>query len=161
LNKFNSVWKRRKQLKTDYRKRLILLKGKTPRLVIRLSNNFINLQYIVHNSKGDISKLNILSKSLREIGWKKTLRSLPVCYLTGYLFGVKAKEKKLDLEMIVDLGMQSAFPKGRLFAAIKGAVDAGVKLKVEEKMFPSEDRIKGKHIKLEKEFETILSKIKK
>jgi len=60
-------WKRRVKQKTNYLKRLALLKGNKPRIVIRKTNKYINVQYIIHNSKGDLSKINISSKILKNL----------------------------------------------------------------------------------------------
>lgn len=154
-----TVYKRRREGKTNYAKRLGLLKGKKNRIVARLSNMFINVQYVEHVSKGDNIKLGILSKELKEFGWKKSFKNLPACYLTGYLFAKEATKLKLPNDVILDLGLQNSFAGGRIYACAKGIKDAGMEVSVSAEVFPSEDRIKGKHVKLEKEFDSVLSAI--
>jgi len=155
-------YKRRVTKKTNYLKRLGLLKSGKPRLVIRLSNLYINIQYILHNPKGDISKVNILSKMLKNYGWNKSFKNTPAGYLIGYLFGKKVlKDKKLGKELIFDIGLQKSQKGGRLYAVIKGAVDAGLKIPVSEEVFPSKDRIEGKHLKYEKLFAEVKANIDK
>jgi hypothetical protein len=44
-----------------------------------------------------------------------------------------------------DLDLQK---KIHLYAALKGAIDAGLKIPYNEEILPSEDRIKGEHIKI-------------
>ncbi len=155
------VYRRRKEMKTNYAKRLSLLKSKTNRLVLRLSNTYCNLEYVLHNPKGDLIKFSISSKSIKKFGWNKGFKSLPACYLTGYLFGKEINKLKLEQNLILDLGLQHAFPKGRIFATVKGAIDADIKLSVDEKMIPSEDRISGKHINAEELFKKVKTAIDK
>jgi len=50
-------------------------------------------------------------------------------------------------EAILDIGINTPNPGTRIFATLKGVVDAGVEIPCNEKMLPSEDRIKGEHIK--------------
>ena len=44
------------------------------------------------------------------------------------------------------MGLQSPIEGGRLYAALKGAIEGGLKINAEEKIFPKEERIEGKHI---------------
>ena len=56
---------------------------------------------------------------------------------------MKAKEVK---ECIIDIGLKKISKGSRLTAAIKGSVDAGMKIPVSDKIFPNENRIRGKDI---------------
>jgi len=149
------VYRRRKEQKTNYAKRLALLKSGQNRIVLRLSNLYVNLQYVEHNTKGDNVKLGLLSKELKEFGWDKSYKSLPACYLTGYLFGKLTLQKKLKKEVILDLGLQNSFRKGKIYSALKGIVDAGINVALGEDVFPEESRINGSHIKLESLFKKV------
>jgi len=82
-----SVYNRRRDLKTNYAKRLAMLKSGKSRIVLRLTNLYVNIQYVEHNAKGDSISLALLSKELKEFGWNKSFKSIPACYLAGYLFG--------------------------------------------------------------------------
>ena len=64
---------------------------------------------------------------------------------------------------IFDMGMISSAHKTRPYAFLKGLVDAGLKISHDKKVFPEEDRIKGKHLKeeLASSFEKIKSNINK
>jgi large subunit ribosomal protein L18 len=53
-----------------------------------------------------------------------------------------------EAETIVDFGIQPVIHGTRLFAAIKGIVDAGVKVKADAVSFPKEERVQGKHVDL-------------
>ena len=48
--------------------------------------------------------------------------------------------------MILDNGLQSSQSGSRVYAALKGVVDAGINVPCSKEIFPSEDRISGKHI---------------
>jgi large subunit ribosomal protein L18 len=154
-------YKRRAQQKTNYLKRLTLLKSGKSRLVARKSNLYMNLQYMVHETKGDVSKLNLSSKVIKKFGWEFGCNSIPACYLTGLLFGKLVAEKKLSKEVIFDIGLHRAQPKGKIFAALKGAIDSGLNLDVDEKMFPDADRLTGKHIKKDAVFNKVKENILK
>ena len=156
---FMTVYRRRRELKTNYAKRLGMLKSGKTRIVLRLTNLYANIQYVEHNAKGDAIKFALLSKELKEFGWNKGLKSTPACYLAGYLFGKTVIGKKFKKEAILDLGLQNAFKKGKLFACVKGIIDAGIDLPCGEEAFPKEDRLNGKHIKAEQLFASVKSAI--
>jgi len=69
------------------------------------------------------------------------LKSVPAGYLTGLLFAKKLAKGK----HIVDLGMARTIGGSRVFAVVKGLVDGGVDINVDEKVFPAEDRLMGEH----------------
>ena len=68
--------------------------------------------------------------------------------------------KKIE-EAILDLGLQTSTKGSRIYAALKGVLDAGINIPHSKEILPSEDRIKGKHISEEvvKKFEDIKKKI--
>jgi large subunit ribosomal protein L18 len=73
------------------------------------------------------------------------MSNTPAAYLTGMLFAVKAKKAGQD-RAILDIGLNRATTGARVFAALKGAVDAGLEIPYGEEILPSEERIKGAHI---------------
>ena len=95
-------------------------------------------------------------------GWpekaKGSLKSVPASYLTGYLIGKKILKQKLK-KPVLDIGMIRALHKNRAYAFLKGIVDSGVEINYQEKVFPDESRIKGKHMKNKIPFDEIKSKI--
>jgi len=141
--------KRRKQGKTDYKLRLGLLKSGIARIVIRKTNRYIIVQLVESSESKDKVVIGLSSNDLIKNGWDKkfagSLKSVPACYLTGLLFAKKVG----NTPVILDLGLQRTISGGRIFSVVKGLVDGGVKLKVDEKIFPSEDRLEGKHLKPE------------
>ncbi|GBE20445.1 MAG TPA: 50S ribosomal protein L18 [Candidatus Pacearchaeota archaeon] len=156
--------RRRKEHKTDYGKRIKLLKSKSPRVIFRKTNKYILSQYISSREAQDKIILSINSKKLIKYGWpenaKNSLKSLPASYFTGLLIGKGIIKGKLDTP-IVDLGMIRVLHKTKIYAFIKGLIDAGIKIKCKEDAFPSEGRIKGEHMKNKIQFDEIKSKIEK
>lgn len=153
--------KRRRQHKTDYLKRLKLLKSNSPRIVFRKTNKYIIAQYITSKEAQDRIEIGINSKHLMNYGWPKdfegSLKSIPAAYFVGLLIGKKIIEKKLE-PPITDFGMLRALHKTKVYAFLKGLNDSGIKIKCKEEFFPGEERIKGKHLK--KDFSEIFDKIK-
>ena len=135
-------YRRRLQGKTNYKKRLKLLKSRKPRLVIRRTNKYIILQITEFTNKGDKILYSANSKELSKFGWNLSFKNLPAAYLTGLLLGKKIN-KKLN-EAILDIGVQEKGSK--LFAALKGVIDSGLNVPHGKDMFPSDDLISGKHI---------------
>jgi large subunit ribosomal protein L18 len=139
--------RRRREGKTDYKLRLGLLKSRNPRIVIRRTNNYFILQTVESKAGKDKVTKTMTSKDLIKQGWdlkaKGSLKSIPAGYLIGKLF---AKDLG-KTEYIVDLGMQRTIKGNRVFAVLKGLVDGGAKISADEKMFPSDERIKGEHLK--------------
>lgn len=136
---------RKRKRKTDYRARLRLLISRKSRLVIRKSNNKIYLQLIKYDKQGDRVLFCLDSSELKNYGWKYKLNNLPACYLTGLLFGLEAKKQKIN-DIILDLGLNISVYGSSLYSTLKGVVDSGLNIPYDDKVLPSEDRIKGKHI---------------
>jgi large subunit ribosomal protein L18 len=139
---FTAEYRRKSEGRTDYRKRLILLKSKLPRLVVRKSNKHMLAQIIEYNADGDKVLFTATTKELSKLGWDFSCKSIPAAYLVGLLVGVKSKGQKA----IFDMGMQSPIKGSRIYAALKGAADGRLDIPYSEEIFPSEDRITGKHI---------------
>lgn len=149
--KFNirTVFHRRKRVqKTNYPKRLNLLKSRNTRLVLRQFGNTLMAQLIDYDVKGDRVLVGANSSELTKLGWKHSTSNLPAAYLTGMLLAKKLKEKKLETTdlIIVDLGIKKYAKKTKLFAIAKGAVDNGLNVSIDKETFPDEKRIKGAHI---------------
>ncbi|MEW6295422.1 MAG: 50S ribosomal protein L18 [Candidatus Diapherotrites archaeon] len=138
---FEVKFRRRKEGRTDYKKRLELLKSRKPRLVIRRSNNNYSVQLIRYEKNGDKTIESASSKELRKYGWKLHGGNIQSAYLTGLLIGVKARNKVK--EAILDIGMVTPVHGSGVFAALKGAIDSGMHVPHEAKALPSENRIKG------------------
>lgn len=137
--------KRRRELKTDYRSRLGMLKSERPRIVIRRSLNGVRLQIVEYGKDGDRTVTEVTSAALGRYGWKAHTGNLPAAYLTGFLLGRVAVGKGMK-NCIVDIGLQRAGKGSSLFAAAKGCRDAGMNLLIDEGILPADERIRGAHI---------------
>ncbi len=145
--RFGLPLKRKRQGRTDYRARLALLKSRKLRFVVRRSLKNVLIQITEYTPKGDNILVTTSSKELQKnFGWDIARKNTPAAYLTGLLAGIKAKEKKLK-DAILDLGLQKITKGSLIFAAVKGANDAGFMVPYNAEIMPSEERITGKHIK--------------
>lgn len=157
--------KRRQQYKTDYKKRLNLLKSETPRLVFRKTNKYFVVQYTTSEEARDKIIFNLNSKMLLKHGWpeefKGSLKSIPAAYLIGYLVGKKILKDKLE-KPIMDFGMMRTLHKTRIYGFLKGLIDAGIEISCKNEAFPEQERISGKNLKKDfsSKFEEIKSKLK-
>lgn len=162
-----TILKRKKLGKTDYKKRFGLLKSGKARIAIRKTNKYIIIQYIKSKESRDSVVMGITSKELLKYGWpekiKGSLKSIPAAYLTGILAGKRIIKMDKNADAIIDLGLARNVSGSRLYASLKGLIDAGLNINCEEKIFPKDERIKGKHLRQDfsKTFEDIKSKITK
>jgi large subunit ribosomal protein L18 len=158
--KYTVKVKRKIQGKTDYKLRLSLLKSGKNRLVIRKSLKNILLQIVKSENSKDKIILSSHSRELRKFGWSYSLSNTPSSYLTGFLLGKKALKNNIK-EGILDIGLQKSVINSRLYAALKGCIDAGLKIPHNPDIFPKEERIKGLHInkEIDKKFEEVKKKI--
>ena len=137
--------RRKKQGKTNYKKRLRLLLSGKPRLVVRKSLNNIWMQVVEYTPTGDKVVLTAHSKELKKLGWEMCCSNMPSAYLTGLLLGKKAAEKKVG-ECVLDIGLYPSIKGNRIYAAVKGAIDAGLKIPCSKEALPADERVKGSHI---------------
>jgi large subunit ribosomal protein L18 len=138
--------RRRREKLTDYRQRLKLVKSGQPRLVVRRTNRAIIVQFIQSKASGDNCIVTVTSRKLDQYGWKGSFKNIPAAYLTGLLAGRLAKAAGLTTA-VVDLGLHSPVAGSRLFAVVKGAADAGISIPFSDDVIPSEERLRGEHIK--------------
>jgi len=85
------------------------------------------------------------SSELKDFGWKAPCGNMSASYLTGLLAGQRAKAKGIA-RAILDLGLHSRVGGSRIFAAAKGALDAGLTIPHDKKILPPPERTRGKHI---------------
>jgi large subunit ribosomal protein L18 len=137
--------RRRREQRTDYKLRFEMLKSGKPRLVIRKSASNVVCQIIKHERKGDKTVLTVSASDLRKAGWKAHCGSIPASYLTGLICGKRAREHKVS-EAIADLGIQMSTKGAVVYAAVKGALDGGLKIPHSEDILPPTDRVSGKHV---------------
>ncbi len=144
--RYRVPWRRRREGKTNYYKRFKLVKSGKPRLVVRRTNEYIIAQFVVARIEGDVTVAAAHSRELSKLfGWKGDPNNTCAAYLTGYLAGLRALEKGVK-EAVLDIGLHKPARGARVFAAMKGAVDAGVKIPHSEEILPGEDRIRCEHV---------------
>ena len=73
--------------------------------------------------------------------------------MIGKLFA-KGLDKQ---DCIVDLGMTKTLAGSRIFSVVKGLADGEAKINVNKKVFPSDERVKGEHLK--DDVKTVISKV--
>ena len=142
---YNLPFRRRREGRTNYRKRRKLVTSGRTRLVVRPSNKHIAAQLVRAQADGDRILASAHSSELKEFGWKAPCGNLPAAYLTGLLAGQRAKANGVT-EAILDIGLHAKGPGSRLFAAAKGAIEAGVSVPHEETALTSKERTQGKHV---------------
>ncbi|MEM2816734.1 MAG: 50S ribosomal protein L18 [Candidatus Bathyarchaeia archaeon] len=139
-------YRRRREGKTHYRKRKALVISGKPRLVIRGSLKNIIAQVTLAKPEGDAVLVSAHSRELiKNFGWKAPTGNTPAAYLTGLICGLRAKAKGIE-EAILDIGLHSPSKGSRIFAVLKGFIDAGVNVSHSEEKLPEDSRIKGEHI---------------
>ena len=144
--RYRVPFRRRREGKTNYHVRYKLILSKKPRVVVRKSNASTTLQLVVAEQTGDKTLLTVNSRELKDFGFTFSKSNLPAAYLTGLLFGKKMLALGLD-EGIADIGLHASTKGNRVYAAIKGVIDAGVDVPHGSEIFPDQSRISGQHIK--------------
>lgn len=142
------LYRRKREGRTDYKKRLRLLMSGKPRLVLRISNTKVCAQIVKFDAKGDKVLLGVDSSNLKKNGWLYSAKNLPAAYLTGLKVAQVAKEKFGNGDLIFDTGLRTPLRKGKVYAFLKGVLDGGLNIVhgSEEEIFPSDEKISGKDI---------------
>ena len=151
---------RRIRGQTDYSLRLKLLKSNQTRVVVRKSNNNMLVQFVDYADNGDKILTSAKSVDLKKLGFTLHTGNIVSAYLTGLLAGKRAIKAGFKGVAIADLGLQKVMYGNKLFAAIKGVKDAGVNIKVKDVVFPTEERLSGKHLKA-KDAQKVIEKTRK
>lgn len=141
-------FRRRMKGLTDYRRRLKLLKSRKSRAVVRVSNTRTTCQLVDWSAGGD--KVNITQTGgdlVVNYGWPENLsqKNIPASYLVGFAMG-KAAVAAGHSEAVLDIGLAASSSGSRVFAALKGMVDAGLDIPHSDEIIPSDDRISGSHV---------------
>jgi large subunit ribosomal protein L18 len=139
------AFKRRREGKTDYGARLKLIDLEKARIVARITNNHVIAQIIKVAPEGDETIISAHSNEIKKMGWLGSTKNISAAYLTGFLCGKKAIDEGID-GAILDIGLRSPTKGTKVFAVLKGAVDAGLYVPHGEVVLPDEERIRGEHI---------------
>lgn len=119
---------RRRKAITDYRKRLGLVKGGIPRVVIRKTNKRILGQVVKYTEKGDLTVASASSNELTKFAWQPR-SNRPTAYLTGLLLAKKLKGEDAKSDHVLDIGLSSPVKNSIPFVFAKGCIDGGMKLR--------------------------------
>lgn len=133
-----------------------MLTGKRDFITVNITNQNTQVQILTPGMTGDKVVASAHSRYLLEKGWKGSRKSVPAAYLTGYLAGKKALVQGAK-DAIMYTGTRRYTQ--RMAAALKGIVDAGVKVPADEKTFPPNERINGEHLTVKNEISKIKSSI--
>jgi len=144
--RYRVAFRRRREGKTNYRRRRALVLSGSPRFVVRCSLRHVSTQMVKAEIAGDRVLVSANSSELaKRYGWLGNCSNLPAAYLTGLLCGFKALTSGLK-EAVLDIGLQSPTEGSQVFATLKGVLDAGVLVPHDESVLPSEERMQGRHI---------------
>jgi len=137
--------RRRREHRTDYKKRSALVVCAFPRMVVRTSNKHTVVQFVEARPEGDHVCAAAKSTELGALNWKYGGGNLPAAYLTGMLAGLRAIRKGLR-KAVLDIGLRRVSKGARVFSALKGAIDVGVEIPHDKEVLPPDSRVKGEHI---------------
>ena len=143
-----SIFRRRKAGLTDYRRRLKLLRGRKSRAVVRISNTRTTCQLVDWAASGDLVKVTMTGSDLmKKYGWPEDFsqKSVPASYLVGFAMGKAAVAQGCE-QAVLDVGLAATPIGGRVFAALRGMVDAGMDIPHGDHVLPGNERINGAHI---------------
>ena len=138
-------FRRKREGKTNYDKRIKLLKSNQIRLLVSYGSKDIRAQAIRFNLKGDEILADANTKLLKGFGWGFSCSNLPASYLFGYYFGKLLIEKGIS-NVIFDTGMVTPKSGGKYYSFAKAIIDSKVSMNINPDVFPPEERIKGAHI---------------
>lgn len=120
-----------------------MLIGRHSFVSVTVSNENIIAQVMKPLAGGDNVVTSVRGRDLLMYGWKGSMKSIPTCYLTGLLLGIRSLEKGMN-KLILYTGKRSY--TSRVAACLKGLIDAGVSIPVSEDSLPRIERINGGHI---------------
>ncbi|MDD3985887.1 MAG: 50S ribosomal protein L18 [Methanobacterium sp.] len=144
-SRYKLAFKRRREGKTDYRARLNLIGLGKSRLVVRITNQHTIAQIINVNSEGDETIVSAHSNEIKKMGWLGSGKNTSAAYLTGFLVAKKAQKEGIE-NAILDIGLKSSTKGAKIFAVLKGAVDAGINVPHNNVILPADERIRGEHV---------------
>ncbi|MFO7619271.1 MAG: 50S ribosomal protein L18 [Thermoplasmata archaeon] len=159
--RYHVQFRRRRQGRTDYRMRKKLITSGKPRAVVRCTSKNTIIQFITFNPRGDEVLATATTMELEKMGWKHATGNIPSAYLVGLIAGKRASEGGIE-KAVLDIGLKPPKRGTKVFAALKGMLDAGIEIAHDEEILPSDERITGAHINEEvaKMFASVSSKLK-
>lgn len=157
ITNYRMPYRRRREAKTNYAKRLALIKSRLPRMVIRKTNKGLIIQFVEFAQVGDRIIYGATTQSLsKSYGWPAK-RNASTAYLMGLYAAAGAKKKGIKT-FVADIGMHTPSKGSILFAALKGAVDAGLETSYDEENVPNQ-KINNVSEPLKQSFESVKKRI--
>jgi large subunit ribosomal protein L18 len=154
---FKIYFRRRREGKTNFAKRLALVKSGRTRMVVRRSNQNILVQFIDFDPKGDKTLLTVSGTHLaKQFKWPSK-RNVWTAYLAGLMAG-KLAQKKGVKDFVLDMGMYMPSKGSVVFAAQKGAADSGLKTSFDKEKVP-ESKLSSPPEKYKGIFDEVKNKI--
>ncbi len=150
-------YRRRLSGKTNYENRLALVKSGQTRMVIRRSNSHVLVQFVDFADVGDKTISSFTSGQLIKLHKFPAKRNSWSAYLVG-LAAASAAKKKGVKSFVLDLGMYTPSKGSMLFAALKGAIDAGLTGPLPEDKIPSE-KLSNPPESIKSSFESLKKKL--
>ena len=143
---YRVAFRRRREGKTDYQLRRGLILSGLPRFVVRGSLRKFSIQVIKAEVKGDKVIASADSAELsRKYGWLGDTGNISAAYLTGLLCGFRSVANGVN-EAVLDIGLHYPSKSSRVFAALKGALDAGLRIPFDKEKLPDEKTVMGAHV---------------
>lgn len=163
--RYKVPFRRRREGRTDYHQRLRLLLSEENRVVVRKSTRHIQVQLVAPKPEGDITLSSAISTELKKYGYEGATGNTTAAYLTGLLFGLRALDEEYE-SGVLDIGLAASSAGSRVYAVLKGIIDAGMDVPHNPSVFPSNERIRGEHVaeyvegsNLPEQFEAVKEKI--
>jgi large subunit ribosomal protein L18 len=163
--RYKVPFRRRREGRTDYHQRLRLLLSEENRVVVRKSARNMQVQLVAPKPEGDITLSSAISTELKKYGYEGATGNTTAAYLTGLLFGLRALDEEYE-SGVLDIGLAASSAGSRVYAVLKGIIDAGMDVPHNPSVFPSDERIRGEHVaeyvegsNLPEQFEAVKEKI--
>ena len=105
-------------------------------------------QLVTWAAEGDLVEVNVTGNDLvKKYSWPDNMskKSVPASYLVGYALGKGCCCCRLR-RCSSRYRTCRQHPGGRVYAALKGMSDAGLKFHTAKRFYPDEDRVNGAHI---------------
>jgi len=153
---YSQILRRLREEKTNYRKRRYLLMGRRDYITVQISSENTLVQIHKPEMQGDKVLASAHSRYLLGKGWKGSRKNIPAAYLTGYLAGKKALVKGVNTAVLYSGTRRYT---QRMAAALKGVIDAGLEVPADSETFPNDERLAGKHLKVQNEIDKVKSAI--
>jgi large subunit ribosomal protein L18 len=141
------ILRRRREGKTDYKKRKTVLMSKTTFISPRITSKNISVQILKATPQGDRVLTSAYVHELYKLGWNGSGTSLPAAYLTGLTVGLKASNLGIK-KCVTYIGLRRYIHGSRISAVLKGVIDSGLEISEDTKTMPSKERISGQHISM-------------